>query len=401
AFRRAAYIEATQQLEHGLTLLSGAAESQRRDKLEIELLTILGTVFFSTKGYSADEVERTFARARELCDKLREEVPAKAVVGIMGVHFTRADRAATLALLPLFEALAQRDDTVSAITGHATLGLATFFQGDFVAARDHLSLAKPYYGTEEFQQYAKAWGYDAGLLIHAYLMSTLWYLGYPDQAEALRREMVAHAEAAVDPYSMLIALSFSTTLTQRSGDTAATLDLAMQVMARSAAEKLYVWMAAALLAQGGALLQQGDVDTAIAQMRQGLDIYRSIGLYVSYGFYLTYLAEAYAVAGNAAEGLAVAEEGLSLCRERLARFPEAEFLRIKGDLQLIQGDAEAAEATLNRALDVARQDRARSFELRAAISMSRLWQRQGRIAEARSMLSGIYDCFREGFETRD
>src|SRR5262249_25440612 len=198
ALRRAAYIEATQQLEHGLTLLRAATRSRHRDTLEIELLTILGTIFFSTKGYSADEVERTFSRARELCDKLREEVPVKVLVGIMGVHFTRGDRAATLGLLPLFEALAQRDDPVSAITGHATVGLATFFQGDFVAARDHLSVAKPYYGTEEFQQYAKAWGYDGGLLIHAYLMSTLWNLGYPDQAEALRREMVAHAEAAGD-----------------------------------------------------------------------------------------------------------------------------------------------------------------------------------------------------------
>src|SRR5262249_10424120 len=170
ALRRAAYIEATQQLEHGLTLLRAATRSRHRDTLEIELLTILGTVFFSTKGYSADEVERTFARARELCDQLREEVPAKVLVGIMGVHFTRGDRAATLALLPVFEALARRDDPVSAITGHATLGLATFFQGDFVAARDHLSVAKPYYGTEQFQQDAKACTYDSLLLLHPPLL---------------------------------------------------------------------------------------------------------------------------------------------------------------------------------------------------------------------------------------
>ncbi|MFN8640246.1 MAG: AAA family ATPase [Candidatus Binatia bacterium] len=323
ALRRAAYVEATRVLEHGQAVLRQAAPSSRRNRLEIELLTILGTVYFSTKGYSADEVERTFARARELGDALREEVPAKVLVGIMGVHFTRSDRAATLELLPLFEELAQRDDTISAITGHATLGLAGFFRGDLVAARHHLSVAKPYYGTPEFQQYARAWGYDAGLLIHAYLMSTLWYLGYPDQAEALRREMVAHAEAAADPYSMLIAHSFSTVITLRLGDLDTTVNLAMQVMARSSAEKLYVWMAAAMLAMGGAQLQRGEVETAIPQIQQGLDIYRSIGLSISYGHYLTYLADAYLVAGRAAEGLAVAEEGLTLCRERLARFPES------------------------------------------------------------------------------
>jgi adenylate cyclase len=160
-------------------------------------------------------------------------------------------------------------------------------------------------------------------------------------------------------------------------------------------------MAAALLAQGGALLQQGDVEAAIPPMRQGLDIYRGIGLSVSYGFYLTYLAEAYAAARNAADGLAVAEEGLSLCRERLARFPEAEFLRIKGDLQLIQGDAEAAEATLRRALDVARKDQAKSLELRAAISLCPMLRQQGNVAEARSLLDDAYAWFTEGFETRD
>jgi TOMM system kinase/cyclase fusion protein len=401
ALRRAAYVEATRLLEHGEAILRGAPPSPRRDRLEVELLTLLGTVLFSTKGYSAAEVERTFARARELCDALREEVPAKVLVGIMGVHFTRSDRAATMELLPLFEDLARRDDTIAAITGHATLGLATFFRGEFVAARRHLSLAKPYYGTLEFQQYARAWGYDAGLLIHAYLMSTLWYLGYPDQAEALRREMVAHAESAGDPYSMLIAHSFSTVMTLRRGDLDTTVELAMQVMARSSAEKLYVWMAAAMLALGGAQLQRGEVDAALPQIQQGLEIYRSIGLSVSYGHYLTYLADAYLAAGDAAAGLAVVDEGLSLCRERLARFPESELLRLKGDLLLLQGDQSAAEATLLQALAVARQDCAKSLELRAAISLSRLWQHQARVADVRQLLPAVCGWFSEGFDTPD
>src|SRR4029450_7507717 len=114
-----------------------------------------------------------------------------------------------------------------------------------------------------------------------------------------------------------------------------------------------------------------------------------------------YPPEAYPAAGTAAEGLAVAEEGLSLCRERLARFPESESLRLKGDLQLIQGDAKAAEATLHQALNVARQDRAKSFELRAAISMSRLMLAPGRKTQSRSLLGKVYGWFTEGLETRD
>lgn len=401
ALRRAAYIEAAQQLEHALALLQTAPPSPARDRLEVEVLATLGTVLFSTKGYSAEEVERIFARAQGLCEALGVDVPAKVLTGVMGVHFTRSDLAGTLRLLPVFDALTQRSDPVSAITGHATLGLATFFRGNFVAARTHLALAKPYYGTAEFQQYARAWGYDGGLLVHAYLMSTLWYLGYPDQAEALRQEMVAQADAAADPYSLLIGLSFSTVLTLRHGDVDATLQLATQVMMRSAEEKLYVWMAGAMLAQGGALLQQGQAEAAIPLMRQGLDIYRSIGLLVSYGFYLRYLADAYAAAGNPAEGLAVADEGLALCHERLASFPEAELLRAKGDLLRVAGDLDAAEHTLRAALQLARQASARSLELQAALSLAQLWKTGGRPDDAPAVLQGVYDGFSEGLDTRD
>jgi ATP/maltotriose-dependent transcriptional regulator MalT len=99
--------------------------------------------------------------------------------------------------------------------------------------------------------------------------------------------------------------------------------------------------------------------------------------------------------------LAVAEEGLSLCRERLARFPESELLRLKGDLQVVQGDIEAAKATLRQALDVAREDHAKSFELRAAVAMSRVLQQGNKVHEARSLLGDLYTWFTEGFETKD
>ena len=151
ALKRAAYTEATQQLERGLALLRTLPESPARDRQEIELLTTLGTVLFSTMGHAAVEVEQTFSRARTLCDRLGEDLSLKVLAGIASVYIARSDREATAALLPRFERLAARtDDVVASITGHAVLGGTAFWSGDFVAARHHLAIAERFYGTEEW-----------------------------------------------------------------------------------------------------------------------------------------------------------------------------------------------------------------------------------------------------------
>jgi TOMM system kinase/cyclase fusion protein len=401
AMRRGAYVEAARQLGHGLELLRAQSESPDRRQLELEVLTTLGTVQFSTRGFGSDDVERTFSRARALGEQLGGEVSPKVLTGIMGVYFTRSDRESTAALLPIFEQLAERSDPVAAITGHATLGLAALFEGDLETARERLTVARRYYGTEEFQTFARAWGYDGGMLVYAWQTIALWQLGYPDQAEALRREMMSIAEATKEPYSLLIALSFGTTLTDYRGDDAATLELAARLMQLSSEQRLYAWLASAMVAQGGALLRGGDAEAAIAQIRQGLDLFRAAGVLLSYSWFLPDLAAAYAAAGKVGEGLAIVDEGLSRCERELLRFHEPELWRVKGELELRQGDATAAEASFRRALEIARRRRAKSFELRAAMGLSRLLRQQGRAEEACSSLRGLYRGFTEGFETRD
>ena len=401
AMKRGAYVEAAQQLEHGLALLRMQPESPERDQLEVELLTTLGTVQFSTKGYGSEDVERTFSRARDLGEQLRGEMSPKVLTGIMGVYFTRSDRKSTAALLPIFQELAGRSDPVYAITGHATLGLAALFEGDLVRARECLTVARRYYGTDEFQTFARAWGYDGGMLVYAWEMIALWQLGYPDQAEALWREMMSIAEATKEPYSLLLALSFGTTLADYRGDTAATLELAARLMTLSSEQRLYAWLASAMVAQGGALLRSGDAEGAISQISQGLDLFRAAGVLLFYSSCLPELAAAYGAAGKVSEGLATVNEGLSRCERELVRFHEPELWRVKGELELRQGDASAAEASFRRALEIARQQSAKSFELRAAMSLSRLLRQQGRTDESRSLLGSIYGWFMEGFETKD
>jgi TOMM system kinase/cyclase fusion protein len=401
AMKRGAYVEAAQQLEQGLALLRTEPESSDRDQLEVELLTTLGTVQFSTKGYGSKDVERTFSRARDLGERLGREASPKVLTGIMGVYFTRSDRESTAALLPIFQELARRSDPVSAITGHATLGLAALFEGNLMRARECLDVARRYYGTDEFQTFARAWGYDGGMLIYAWQMIALWQLGYPDQAEALRREMMSIAEATKEPYSLLFALSFGTTLTDYRGDTAATRELAGRLMTLSTEQRLYGWLASAMIAQGGTLLGSGDAHGAIAQISQGLDLFRAAGVMLSYSWFLPDLAAAYGAAGKISEGLATVNEGLSRCENELLRFQEPELWRVKGELELREHNTSTAEASFRRAIEISQARHAKSFELRAAIGLSHLLRQRGKVADARSLLASVYEWFGEGFETRD
>ncbi len=400
ALKRAAYIEAAQQLEHGLALLRTLPESQSRDRQEIQLLTTLGTVLFSTRGHAAEEVEQTFSQARQLCERLGEDLSLKVLAGIASVYIARSDRETTAALLPRFERLAARtDDAVASITGHAVLGGAAFWSGDFVAARHHLAVAERFYGTEAWKSFSRDYGYDGGFFIYPYTMSILWNLGYPDQADALRKESMAIAEASGNLYSILIALGFAATLTYDLGQPDTTLTISERLITLSTEQRLYFWSAIGMLARGGALAQQGAADDAVALITQGLDLCRGVGLFSSYSYYLTYLAAAYARAGKASEGLGVVEEGIARCQKDLTRFHESELHRLKGDLLGMQGDSGAAEAAYEQALEVARRQGAKSLELRAATGLSRLLHAQGRTSAAQTLLQSVYGWFTEGFDT--
>ena len=402
ALKRAAYAEALQLLQHGLTVLEGMSESSTRLRLELELLTTLGTVQFSTQGAGTEEVQQTFTRARALCDRLGDDLSHGVLTGLFVVPYVRGDREATAALVPRFERLLDlTDDPVSCISGRAALGQLAFWRGDFLAARDHLAVGIQFYGTDEFQRFVRESGWDGGLFCHAYEMCALWNLGYPDQAEARRRELVAIAEATGNPYSILIALGFGTTLLYDRGDMEATLQTSERIIALSTEQRLYPWLAGGLCGRGAALVERGSFEEAVAQIEQGLNLYLGIGLRCSYSYYLTYQAAALRAAGRPTDALGVVEQGLALCETLFAHHHESELLRLKGELLDAMGDRDGAEAALRAALDIARRRNARSLELRAAMSLARLLRDRGAADEARALLGAVYSWFTEGFDTGD
>ena len=200
ALKRVAYIEATQQLERGLALLQTLPASRQRGRLEVQLLTTLGTVFFLTKGYAAAEVEQTFARARELCNEIGEEASLKVLPGIASVYIARSDREATLELLPLFDGSPSVATTCclsSPVTRCSPAGGAVDRRLRRPAGAHHGSPAiLSYRGVQALR---REYGYDGGFFMYPYKMVSLWNLGYPDQAEALRQEFMVIAEQSGIP----------------------------------------------------------------------------------------------------------------------------------------------------------------------------------------------------------
>ena len=234
-------------------------------------------------------------------------------------------------------------------------------------------------------------------------MQLLWVLGYADQAQQRSQEALARAQQVGDPPSLAYAQLFAAVLSQHRRDVAATQAHADALMALATAQGLVHRVAHGRILRGWALAMQGDAATGVAHIQQGLEAVQGTGLKLYRPYLLALLAEAYGQAGQPEAGLTVLAEALTLVAATEERWWEAEVYRLQGALllQLPRPDVGQAEACFQQALDVARRQQAKALELRAALSLSRLWQQQGKRAEARQLLAPIYGWFTEGFDTAD
>ncbi len=231
----------------------------------------------------------------------------------------------------------------------------------------------------------------------------LWHLGYPDEALRHSGQAIAIAREVSHPFSQGVAVSYTTALHQLRGEIRRTQELAEALLA-FATEQVFPFLAARAMAfRGWALVEQGQGEEGIAQLRAGHTAYRATGSVVESSHWLGLLAEACRDTGRAEEGLRVVAEALDHVAQTGIVYYEPELYRVEGDLWLRRDppDAKNAEDCFERAVDIARGQRAKSWELRAATSLSRLWSEQGRRAEARDLLAPTYGWFTEGFDTGD
>jgi predicted ATPase len=232
---------------------------------------------------------------------------------------------------------------------------------------------------------------------------TLWLLGYPAQALARLHEALALAHALVHPYSLAFARCWAAIAYQLRRDVPATYEQAAAAVALATAQGFPLLAAWGTIFCGWALALQGQDEAGLAQVHQGLAAWRATGAAVSVPLFCTVLAEVSDHLGHTADGLQALAEAHTLVEQHEERWWEAEVCRLRGIVLLRQtGTSPAeAEAWVQRALDVARRQEAKSLELRAAMSLSRLWQHQGKRTEAYELLLPIYGWFTEGFDTAD
>jgi predicted ATPase len=283
------------------------------------------------------------------------------------------------------------------------LGKTAFVHGDFVAARAHLEQCLPLDDTCGSPPSTFPAGYEPAVMHRSFFAQVLWELGYADQVQQRSQEALALARSLGHPPSLVYAQFFATILAQCRRDVPATQAGADALMALAAEQGFARRLELARILRGWALAMRGDAAAGVAQIRQGLTVSQGGPLPLYRPYFLMLLAEAYSRAGQPEAGLAVLAEAVTLMSATEARWWEAEVSRLKGELlgQLPSPDVHQVEACFQQALDVARQQWAKALELRAAVSLSRWWQQQGKRDDARELLAPIYDWFTEGFDTID
>jgi TOMM system kinase/cyclase fusion protein len=408
AAARSANLEAVSHLTKGLELLAGLPATPARAEQELGLQIALGPAVAASRGYASPEVEQVHSRARELCQQVGQTSQlAPAIAGLWFYYHVRAEFRTALELAEDLRALGEREqDAELLLQAHIALGLDLFHIGEQSRAQAKLDEGYARYDPQQHAALVRRFGQDFGLFCRSYLRP-LWLLGYPDQALTRSNEAVALARELNHPFTLAWVLNWAATIRQFRREVDATREQAESLLALATEHGFALWIPFATTLRGWALAEQGHVEEGIAAMRNGMEDWRSTGAEVDRPYFLSLLSEAYARIGEVATAHELLAEALDHAKKFDEAYWEPEHHRLMGELILSAIDAASdshladAEACFQRAVEVAQRQEARSLELRAVVSLSRLWLRQGKRDAAHQRLSEIYNWFGEGFETAD
>jgi adenylate cyclase len=380
-------------------------ESPDRDAQELHFLNPLGTAYIASRGYAATEVGPVFRRARALCERGGEPQQRFAIMwGNWAYHMSRGDFRLCMDLAAEVMDLAERLNDPGLLMEALVLPAATrYYRADFVGARDCFERALTNYENRARCAYwLRYTGADAGVLHRAHFAVTLWHLGFPDRALRVSREACELGREIRHPFSICLALHCVNWVLQHCRLAAEALAAAEEQMRLATEQGFPFWLATGTIYRGAALLRLGRLQEALPVFLKGLDAYHATGS-AALPYYHSMLGDAYRQAGRFREALRALDEGLALAEKNDDRTQEAELHRQKGELLLAESPDQvaAAEDCFRQAIDTARRQQSRAWELRARMSLSRLWQRQGRRDEARAALAAVYGRFTEGFTTPD
>jgi predicted ATPase len=405
AVRRNAYQDAIAALRTGLALLATLPASLERTQREIELQLMLGELFMAAKGMASQEAGDAYSRAHTLCHQV-EELPQlfRTLWGLIGFHNGHGRLRTGEALgRQLFDLARRQHDPVLVQASHLIVGGNALYLGNLVAARAHLEQSLEISAGPHSSSALFAGRLHPRITSYAWILRPLWQLGYADQARQRCEEALALAQQLGHTPSLALVQFFAAALCQFRRDAAATYARADALMTFADTQGLELRREQGRMLRGWALAMQGDAAAGVAHIRQGLVASQGVGPETLRPHWLALLAEAYVEAGQPEAGLTAIDEALTLVATTEARWWEAELIRLKGTLllQLPSPEIRQAEACFQQALAASCGQQAKALELRAAMSLARLWRQQGKRADARGLLAPIYGWFTEGFDTAD
>jgi adenylate cyclase len=286
---------------------------------------------------------------------------------------------------------------------HRAVGTTLFWLGAEADALTHFTQGLTLYNVQQHQASAFLHGEDAGVTCRVRGAWALWCLGYSEQGLAWSHEAIALAQQIAHPHSLGFALGNTALLHQLRREVHAAEERAEATISLAMQQGFSYFMADGAILHGWALTHQGQVKEGIEQMHQGLIAFRATGAELLRPYYLALLAEAHSALGEPETGLTGLVEALTLVDKTGEQWCESELHRLKGELLLQQNsdNATKAETCFQHAITIAQSQGAKAWELRAATSMARLWQQQGKRQEAHDLLAPVYGWFTEGFDTAD
>ena len=394
---RSAHLEAISHLTTGIELLKTLPETPEHTQQALTLHIALGAALQMAKGHAAPEVEHAYTQARALCQQVGETPELVPVLfGLWRFYLVRSQLHTAREIGDTLLRLAQRtDDPALAVIAHYALGWTWFCLGALPAARQHLEEAIARYTPDQRRAPVFRMGQDPGVACRAYAALTLWLLGYPEQALARLHEALALAHELSHPYSLAFARCWAAMVSQFRRDVPAVHEQAEAAVALSTEQGFPVGRPWERSCVGGRWPCRARARRGWPRSARGSPPSEPPGQRCSSHTFAPCWRTSAAHLGHTEDGLQALAEAHTLVEQQEERWWEAEIHRLRGVLLLRQpGTSQAeAEAWLQRALDVARRQEAKSLELRAAMSLSRLWQQQGKQAEARALLAPIYGWF--------
>lgn len=424
ALRRFGYQEAIAHLTTGLALLSTQPATLERDQQEIALQSALGSALLATQGYAESAVQQAYARAHALCQHVAMTSDlAPALQGLWAYYLARAEFSSAQSCAARLLQVAQQEQNQSLLLeAERILGQTLYFLGDFPRARQHLESSFTRYRAQDHAAHIVLYGQDPGVVSLAQNARALSLMGYPDQAIRQADAAIALAKEVAHPYSLALAQYQAVVMYHTQRDFQRMREILSATVALSPEHGIPYWLSSMQVLKGWVLANQGERQAGIEAMRQGLSVSQEIGTTLNRPYSLFLLAETHGAVGEAEEGLALLREAEQSVQKTGGHFHQAEIYRLTGELTL-QKEARdwrleprssspqasslnpqvsrEAEAYFHKAIEIAQRQEAKLLELRASVSLGRLWRRQGKVAQARQLLTTLYGWFTEGFDTVD